>query len=178
MGENKILVDLGLYEEGAMIIAIPLMDGSGFGSYMMGTYEIQKADATFDFSKCDNDGDGEVEFVYCIYAGYSESYGADENTIWPHQWELRAESGSIKVDGVLLDGFASDKYEYTYTMANMTRTMPNVEVVGANYNQTISYAFNGNSQFLITVKAENGEEKVYVISLVESKDDVVTLANV
>jgi hypothetical protein len=79
---------------------------------------------------------------------------------------------------VLLDGFASDKYEYTYTMANMTRTMPNVEVVGANYNQTISYAFNGNSQFLITVKAENGEEKVYVISLVESKDDVVTLANV
>ncbi len=67
---------------------------------------IQKADATFDFSKCDNNGDGEVEFVYCIYAGYSESYGADENTIWPHQWALRAQAGSITVDGVKCDTYA------------------------------------------------------------------------
>ena len=85
---------------------------------------------------------------------------------------------SIKVDGVLLDGFVADKYEYTYAMANMTRTMPNVEVVGANYNQTITYAFNGNSQFLITVKAENGDEQVYIVNLVELKDDVTTLNNI
>ena len=67
---------------------------------------IQKADATFDFSKCDNNGDGEVEFVYCIYAGYSESYGADENTIWPHQWALSAQAGAITVDGVKCDTYA------------------------------------------------------------------------
>ena len=67
---------------------------------------IQKANATFDFSKCDNNGDGEVEFVYCIYAGYSESYGADENTIWPHQWALSAEAGSINADGVKCDTYA------------------------------------------------------------------------
>ena len=67
---------------------------------------IQKANATFDFSVCDNNGDGEVEFVYCIYAGYSESYGADENTIWPHQWSLRAQAGSITVDGVKCDTYA------------------------------------------------------------------------
>ena len=67
---------------------------------------IAKADANFDFSKCDNDGDGEVEFVYCIYAGYSESYGADENTIWPHKWQLSAQSGSITIDGVKCNTYA------------------------------------------------------------------------
>ena len=84
---------------------------------------------------------------------------------------------TIKINGVELEGFASDKYEYTYVLANLTRTMPNVEVVGANYSQTISYAFNGNSQFLITVKAENGDVQVYTINLVESKDNVTTLNN-
>ncbi len=80
---------------------------------------IQKADAAgFDFSECDNNGDGEVEFIYCIYAGYSESYGADANTIWPHQWQLSAEAGSITIDGVKCDTYAcsgelvySEKYE-------------------------------------------------------------------
>ncbi len=79
---------------------------------------IQKADATFDFSKCDNNGDGEVEFIYCIYAGYSESYGADDNTIWPHQWEMSAQAGSVTVDGVKCNTYAcsgelvySEKYE-------------------------------------------------------------------
>ncbi|MBE6286040.1 MAG: M6 family metalloprotease domain-containing protein [Bacteroidales bacterium] len=79
---------------------------------------IQKADATFDFSKCDNNGDGEVEFIYCIYAGYSESYGASKNTIWPHQWALSSQAGSITVDGVKCDTYAcsgelvySEEYE-------------------------------------------------------------------
>ena len=68
---------------------------------------IQKADAAgFDFAVCDNNKDGEVEFIYCIYAGYSESYGADENTVWPHQWQLSAQSGTIKVDGVTCDTYA------------------------------------------------------------------------
>ena len=68
---------------------------------------IQKAyNAGFDFSVCDNDGDGEVEFIYCIYAGYSESYGADANTIWPHQWQLSAQAGAVTVDGVKCDTYA------------------------------------------------------------------------
>ena len=68
---------------------------------------IQKADnAGFDFSICDNNDDGEVEFIYCIYAGYSESYGADENTVWPHQWQLSAQAGTVTVDGVKCDTYA------------------------------------------------------------------------
>ena len=68
---------------------------------------IQKANnAGFDFAVCDNNGDGEVEFIYCIYAGYSESYNADANTVWPHQWQLSAQAGAITVDGVKCDTYA------------------------------------------------------------------------
>lgn len=68
---------------------------------------LQKADAAgFDFAVCDNNGDGEVEFIYCIYAGYSESYGADENTVWPHQWQLSAQAGTVTVDKVKCDTYA------------------------------------------------------------------------
>ena len=68
---------------------------------------IQKACATFDFSSCDNNGDGEVEFVYCIYAGYSESYLADENTIWPHQWLISEATGRpLTINGVKCDTYA------------------------------------------------------------------------
>ena len=81
---------------------------------------IRKADAAgFDFSVCDNNGDGEVEFVYCIYAGFSESYGADANTVWPHQWQLSAQAGTIIVDGVKCDTYAcSGELVYNESLAD------------------------------------------------------------
>ena len=41
-----------------------------------------------DFSQYDNDNDGVVDFVYIIYAGYAESEGAPDSTMWPHNWDL------------------------------------------------------------------------------------------
>lgn len=43
------------------------------------------ADDVVDFSesKYDSDGDGYVDLVYFVYAGYGESNGADASTIWP-----------------------------------------------------------------------------------------------
>lgn len=43
-----------------------------------------------DFKRYDNNGDGYVDFVYVIYAGYGEASNPDEleNTIWPHAWAL------------------------------------------------------------------------------------------
>ena len=67
---------------------------------------IELSDATMDFSQFDNDGDGEVEFMYCIYAGYAEASGADENTIWPHKWSLEAEGAKKKADNVFLNVYA------------------------------------------------------------------------
>lgn len=68
---------------------------------------LAAADANFDFSIFDNDGDGKAEFVYCIYAGYGENVtGNSTNTIWPHQWQLSAKVGVKTHDGVKFDVYA------------------------------------------------------------------------
>ena len=43
-----------------------------------------------DFSKYDNDGDGEVDVVVVLYAGVGEAqaYGIVPNSVWPCQWDL------------------------------------------------------------------------------------------
>lgn len=48
------------------------------------------ADEQFDldFTRYDNDGDGEVDFVYVIYAGEGEADGGAEETVWPHNWDI------------------------------------------------------------------------------------------
>ena len=45
-------------------------------------------DLGVDFSQYDNDNNGIVDFIYIIYAGYAESEGAPETTMWPHNWDL------------------------------------------------------------------------------------------
>ena len=65
-----------------------------------------------DFSKYDWDGDGEVEQIYIIYAGYSEANYASEETIWPHEWDFDSASeygdgnGAITLDGVRINTYA------------------------------------------------------------------------
>ena len=48
-----------------------------------------------DFSIYDTNNDGTIENIAIIYAGYSESEGADANAIWAHQKSLQTEEISI-----------------------------------------------------------------------------------
>ena len=60
-----------------------------------------------NFADYDWDGDGEVENVYIIYAGYGESSGASSSTVWPHQWVLQEAYGSkFTYKGVTIDTYA------------------------------------------------------------------------
>ena len=43
----------------------------------------EKKDVT-DWKQYDWDGDGDVDLIYIIYAGYGQATGGDDNTIWPH----------------------------------------------------------------------------------------------
>ena len=73
---TDVLVDLGLYEEDAMVIALPAMDGSGFACYMYGAYEIEKADAksgNIIFTQYDPEWDEFMDPVAYPYSELSES---------------------------------------------------------------------------------------------------------
>lgn len=68
--------------------------------------------AGINFKDYDWDGDGEVDQVYVIYAGYGEAYGAAASTIWPHEWTLSSAvrygdgTGALTLDGVKIDTYA------------------------------------------------------------------------
>ncbi|MBP5380341.1 MAG: M6 family metalloprotease domain-containing protein [Bacteroidaceae bacterium] len=68
------------------------------------------ADADVNYADYDWDGDGEVEQVFVIYAGYGEASASTglENTIWPHEWELESSDygRSLTLDGVTINTYA------------------------------------------------------------------------
>ncbi len=74
-------------------------------------YMIKEAcelvDSKVNFKEYDWDEDGYVDQVYVVYAGYGEAQGADEDTIWPHEWGL---SGNPAVGRLMLDGVWIDTY--------------------------------------------------------------------
>lgn len=49
--------------------------------------DLAEADGV-DFSKYDGDGDGKIDLVFIVYAGYNEAEGGPAESVWPHQWEI------------------------------------------------------------------------------------------
>lgn len=66
--------------------------GSDKNAQVMIFSAVQKAadQGLVDLSQYDADGDGLVDMVYVIYAGLGEADGGDQNTVWPHMWNLQA----------------------------------------------------------------------------------------
>lgn len=57
-----------------------------------------------NYKDYDWDGDGEVDQVFIIYAGYGEHAGASSNTIWPHESTLGKKA--ITIDGTKINTYA------------------------------------------------------------------------
>ena len=68
--------------------------------------EYAAAEMGVDFSQYDYNNDGTVDFVYVIYAGYAESYGASSNTIWPHASALESLGVHCSVSGKNVSRYA------------------------------------------------------------------------
>lgn len=70
---------------------------------------MDAADPIVDFSKYDRDGDGVVDMVYFICAGYGAAYaGNNSDYLWAHAWSLY---GDVH-DGVKLDRYACSNEMY------------------------------------------------------------------
>ena len=59
-----------------------------------------------DFSQYDQDEDGRLDFVYLVYAGYGQNYGASANTVWPHTASLPDWGITLTLDGKLVNRYA------------------------------------------------------------------------
>ncbi len=66
----------------------------------------KQADKELNFADYDWDGDGEVDQVFVVYAGYGQNYGASAYTIWPHEYFLGARNLQFKLDGKLINTYA------------------------------------------------------------------------
>ncbi len=67
----------------------------------------EKADEEVDFSDYDWDGDGEVDEVFVVYAGKSESENTSKPTlIWPHMWTLDEADKDLVLDSIRINVYA------------------------------------------------------------------------
>lgn len=66
------------------------------------------ADSEVNFADYDWDGDGEVDQVFVLYAGLGEAAGGDDDTVWPHMWNLSSSDyrKSLTLDNVKVDTYA------------------------------------------------------------------------
>lgn len=68
--------------------------------------ELAYAKEKMDMSQYDWDGDGAVDQVYVIYAGYGEAAGGEKNTIWPHEWDIQSGGYSLVLGGQRIRTYA------------------------------------------------------------------------
>lgn len=68
--------------------------------------ELAYAKEKMDMSQYDWDGDGAVDQVYVIYAGYGEAAGGEKNTIWPHGWDIQGGGYSLVLGGQRIRTYA------------------------------------------------------------------------
>ena len=86
-----------------------------------------------DFSQFDNDGDGEMDNCYVIYAGYSEASTANVNDIWPHSWNFTTADvyGNIP-DMPEYDGVKVNNYSCSAELVGMpgSPAVPSMDGIG------------------------------------------------
>lgn len=99
------------------------------------------------------DGDGYVDLVYVIYAGYGQSTGGGENTIWPKSGMLTINN---KYDGKLIRRYGVNpelNFSPTYTTVAF-RGVPQINGIGL-FCHEFSHCMNLPDIYPVTAAAQN-----------------------
>ena len=112
----------------------------------------QILDNTVDFSRYDNDGDRNVDFVVFYFAGYDEAQYGPANAIWSHAWYLSS-SRLVTDAGRTFDGVKLDRYFCTSELKwNSGSTMCSIGTTCHEFAHTL-----GLPDFYDTDYEENGD---------------------
>ena len=139
----------------------------------------QKVDADVDFSRYDNDGDGNVDLVFFYYAGYSQAEGASSDAIWPHMsylYGMNSRFDGVRVynyactselkgvSGTTMCGIGAACHEFGHAMGLPDMYDTNYDTDGAagglySYSIMCSGSYNNGSR---TPPYFNMQERIYL----------------
>ena len=162
-------------------------DGNDKHAAEMVAEAVKLAVSGIDLKKYDWDGDGYVDQVYVVYAGYGEHADAPANTIWPHEYELSEAAkyndgpGALTINGVTIDTYACSSelrgssgnkmdgigtacHEFSHCLAipDMYDTSADGENFGMNVWDLMDYgSYNGEDGFGETPAPFTSYERMY-----------------
>lgn len=162
-------------------------DGNDKHAAEMVAEAVKLAVSGIDLKKYDWDGDGYVDQVYVVYAGYGEHADAPANTIWPHEFELSEAAkyndgpGALTINGVTIDTYACSSelrgssgnkmdgigtacHEFSHCLAipDMYDTSADGENFGMNVWDLMDYgSYNGEDGFGETPAPFTSYERMY-----------------
>jgi len=99
------------------------------GARQLATEAVHLADPDVDYADYDNSGNGWVDGVYMIFAGYGEEAGGGPNTIWSHAWSI----DPVQLDGVWISRYACSPELRGNSGTNITR----IGVIGHEFGHIL-----------------------------------------
>lgn len=85
---------------------------------------VREKNPDLNFKQFDNDGDGYMDNVYVIYAGYSEASTGNAADMWPHSWTLGDDT--LSYDGVIIKNYSCSQELVGSPEANPTPAMDGI----------------------------------------------------
>ena len=102
---------------------------------------------SLDYSQFDTDGDGKVDNVYFIYAGYGEADSYYSNTIWPHSYyysELISQYSS-QLDSLKFNGKEIDRYTMSQEINGQNNQTVGIGTFTHEFGHVLGFADHYNT---------------------------------